>query len=205
MGNRINHKMINEAIQLDRISYDDIYQLPVETCYDFFAANSDIYIMALDDESDDVIGYINFSPVKKSVFNQMVSGSAIDTVITGDDILPYRDGDVYWGYFSSIVVHPAYRCHGIATQMLLNWADLVYRLASEHNIYFKRIVADAVSDVGAHLLAEIGFSLIRLSEHKSKIMTLDLVRRNYFHPKFSDKLLSIHKKYEEKAGTGNGI
>ena len=44
-GSNVNHKMISEAIQLDRISYDDIYQLQVETCYDYFEKNNDIYIM----------------------------------------------------------------------------------------------------------------------------------------------------------------
>lgn len=34
-GSNVNHKMLSEAIQLDRISYDDIYQLQVETCYDY--------------------------------------------------------------------------------------------------------------------------------------------------------------------------
>ena len=76
----------------------------------------------------------------------------IDTIITGDDVLPYHDGCFYWGYFSSIVVRPDYRQHGVATQMLFYWLNLIFRLATERNIYFKKIVADAVSNVGTHLL-----------------------------------------------------
>lgn len=54
-GDRINREMISEAIQLDRISYDDMYQLQVDTCFDYFEKNNDIYIMAVDNESGHVI------------------------------------------------------------------------------------------------------------------------------------------------------
>lgn len=205
MGSQINHRMISEALQLDRISYDDIYQLQEETCYNYFEKNNDIYIMAEDDESGHVVGYINFSPVKATVFEELVSGNIIDTVISGDDVLPYRDGCFYWGYFSSIVVHPEYRQHGVATQMLLHWSDLVLRLASERNIYFKKIVADAVSDVGVHLLSELGFTFVKASMHESKIMTLDLFKKSEAQTKFNEKLLPVCKKYGEKEGRSNVV
>lgn len=204
-GSNVNHKMISEAIQLDRISYDDIYQLQVETCYDYFEKNSDIYIMAVDERSGHVIGYINFSPIKETVFEDLISGCTIDTVITGDDVLPYMDGVYYWGYFSSIVVHPNYRQHGVATQMLLHWSDFVFKLAAERNIYFKKIVADAVSDVGVHLLSELGFSFVKPSLHESKIMTLDLFKRNDVQSRFNEKLMAIHKEYCEKEGRSNVV
>lgn len=67
-GSRINREMISEAIQLDRISYDDVYQLKADTCFDYFEKNNDIYIMAVDNESGHVIGYINYSPIKEDVY-----------------------------------------------------------------------------------------------------------------------------------------
>ena len=145
-GDKIQYRMISEAIQLDRVSYDDVYQLQVDTCLDYFEKNKDIYIMAVNPESGTVVGYVNFSPIRGPVYADIVSGSVVDTVITGDDVLPYEDGSCYWGYFSSIVVHPKYRHHGIATQMLLYWSEFVLRLANSRSIYFKGIVADAVSD-----------------------------------------------------------
>lgn len=197
-GDRINREMISEAIQLDRISYDDMYQLQVDTCFDYFEKNNEIYIMAVDNESGHVIGYINYSPIKKEVYTELASGNVIDTVITGDDVLPYEDGVCYWGYFSSIVVHPKYRQHGIATQMLLCWSDLVFRLATTRSIYFKGIVADAVSDVGVHLLSEIGFSFAKPSTHESKIMTLNLFSEDVVPSKFNNKVLYAYKEYKER-------
>ena len=129
----------------------------------------------------------------------------IDTVITGDDVLPYLDGSYYWVYFSSIVVHPDYRQHGVATEMLLHWLDLILRLAAERNIFFKKIVADAVSDVGVHLLSELGFAFVKPSMHESKIMALDLFKKNEVQTKFNDRLLAVYKKYSEKEGRSNVV
>ena len=199
-GNKINREMISEAIQLDRLSYDDVYQLQVDTCFDYFEKNNDIYIMAVDNESGRVIGYINYSPIKEEVYSELSSGSVIDTVITGDDVFPYEDGACYWGYFSSIVVHPDYRQHGIATQMLLYWSDLVSLLATKRSIYFKGIVADAVSDIGVHLLSEIGFSFVRPSMHESKIMTINLFSEATGRSKFNDRILTAYKEYKERNG-----
>ena len=95
-GSQINHRMISEAIQLDRISYDDIYQLQVETCY-------------------------------------------------------------------------------------------------------------AVSDVGVHLLSELGFAFVKPSMHESKIMALELFKKNEVQTKFNDRLLAVYKKYSEKEGRSNVI
>ena len=202
---RIDRKMISEAIQLDRISYDDVYQLQVDTCVDYFEKNNRIYIMAVDNESGHVIGYINYSPIKKEVYSALASGSVVDTVITGDDVLAYEDDTCYWGYFSSIVVHPAYRRYGVATQMLLYWSDLIFRLATERAIYFKGIVADAVSDTGAHLLSEIGFSFARSSMHASKIMTLDLFSEDVVRSKFNDKVLTVYREQRERKGISNAV
>lgn len=204
-GNQIDRQKISEAIQLDRISYDDVYQLQVDTCISYFEQNNDIYIMAVDNKSGGVIGYINFSPVKESVFAEMISGCVIDTVITSKDVLPYQNEGMYWGYFSSIVVHPAFRQQGVATQMLHYWSDLIFRLAVERNIYFKEIVADAVSGVGVLLLSEIGFSFARSSLHDSKIMTLNFFAEDVVQSKFNEKVLNVYRQYKGKDGKSDAI
>lgn len=204
-GDKIQYRMISEAIQLDRVSYDDVYQLQVDTCLDYFEKNKDIYIMAVNPESGTVVGYVNFSPIRGPVYADIVSGSVVDTVITGDDVLPYEDGSCYWGYFSSIVVHPKYRHHGIATQMLLYWSEFVLRLANSRSIYFKGIVADAVSDIGAYLLSKIGFSFVRQSTHKTRIMTLDLFSEDVQRSMFNEKILTVYREYGERNGKCHAI
>ena len=197
-GNKVTHKYISQALELDRISYGDIYQLQLDSCFSFFEANSEIYIMAINDTTDTVIGYINFSPITDNMFNLLSSGQVVDTVIVSDDIVQYIKDQDCWGYFSSIVVHPDYRQHGIATQMLLCWKELVFDLAKNRNIFFKGIVADAVSDVGYHILSEIGFVYSKVSSHDSQVMVLNLFSDKVVPSKFNDNLLGIYRKNGEK-------
>jgi len=204
-GADITQQMISDAIELDRISYEEKYQLQIDTCISYYKRNNDIYIMAQENESCKVVGYINFSPVKKSVFLDLLSGNAIDTIISGDDILPYIDNTLYHGYFSSIVVHPLYRQQGIATKMLHVWSELIVNLAVNRDIFFHNIVADAVSDIGEHLLSEIGFSCIHKSSHSSKIMTLNLFSPDIGQTKLNKEILPIYQNYMKRRSTCNEI
>lgn len=199
-GNQIDSHKIAEAIQLDRMSYGDAYQLQLNTCLGYHEKNNDIYIMAVDNTCGHIVGYINFTPIEKSLFLRLTSGNVIDTIITKDDIVPYQNKGMYWGYFSSIVVHPESRGHGIATQMLCRWSELILGLAVEREIFFQEIVADAVSDVGAHLLSEIGFSFVRSSSHDSKIMTLDFFSGRVARSRFNDKILDVYENHKQESG-----
>lgn len=199
-GKQISRDYIAQALELDRISYDDIYQLDVDTCVGFYEKNSDIYIMAVDESGERVIGYINFSPVIRSLYTSLASGQVVDTVVTGPQIPKYRRNRCYWAYFSSIVVHPDFRQHGIATRMLMAWSELVCRLAKEKDIYFHSVVADAVSSVGEHILGEIGFTLQKSSSHQSKIMTVDFFSEEVSPSKFNRDILEAYRMKKQEKG-----
>ena len=89
--------------------------------------------------------------------------------------------------------------------MLLFWSDFVSLLAKQRAIYFKEIVADAVSSVGAHLLSNMGFSFARSSMHESKIMTLNLFSENLVRTKFNDSVLSAYREYKERNGNCDAV
>ena len=200
-GRQISRDYIEQALKLDRIVYDDIYQLDIETCMGFHRKNPDIYIMAVEQDTQKVVGYINFSPVNRKLYAALASGKVIDTVVTGEQIPRYRRNRYYRGCFSSIVVHPEYRCQGIGTKMLMCWSDLVCRLAREKNIYFRSIAADAVTGAGESILQEMGFSLLRESGHGSGIMTVDYFSDDIVPSGFNREILRIYhqKKAEESA------
>lgn len=197
-GKEISYDMISQALQLDRISYEDIYQLELNTCYEFFDKNPDIYIMAIDEMTQKVVGYINYSPVTERIAKLMIDGEIIDSTFTKDDIVAYQDGKTCHGYFSSIVVHPAYRRHGIATKMLWHWVELVCYLANERRIYFREVIADAVSDAGMHLLTKMGFSEINPSQHNSRIMSLNLFSEKLVGIELTERILDVYSKREKE-------
>lgn len=199
-GTEICRDDILQAVQLDRISYEDLYQLQADTCIAYHQKNPYIYLMAAQAGTGRIVGYLNFSPVRESLFRQLASGEVVDTVITGDDVEPYRGPGEYWGYFSSIVVHPDFRRQGVAARLLHSWVELVLWLAQKHSIRFSGIVADAVSEGGTHLLAEAGFTLVRSSRHDSRIMLLDLTNPHTPCTSLNAPLLALYQSYPSKGG-----
>ena len=157
-GREITKKDIFDAVQLDYQTYDDMYFVNIDQCYDWFDINPDIYVMAFND--DKLIGYINFSPVSRETYDLIASGNNIDTFINKDSIVPYVDEKNYYFYFSSIVVKKEYQHQGVAKAMLLELKELITSLAKERDIYFAKGVADAISEGGEHILSKFGFSFL---------------------------------------------
>ncbi len=167
-GKQITPDNIREALDIDFMCYDDIYHLEWQQCVDYHKRNPYIYIMAVD-VSGKIVGYINFSPVTEKIYEIMRSGKSVDTIISSDDILEYREGETYSMYLSSICVHPKYQGKGIAKLLLSNLKELI-RCVEDNEIVIKRIVADAVTEAGERILTSMGFEVVCLSEHGSKIM-----------------------------------
>ena len=191
---------IAQALELDRISYDEVYYLDVETCLAYHKKNPLIYIMLKDTSRNRVVGYVNFSPVTKETFDLILSGKVIDTVIQDKDIEAYTNNHPYWGYMSSIVVHPDYRQKGYAKIMLRKLSDLVCELAEKCGIFFHGIVADAVSDAGYHLLYNMGLEQMQASSHDTRIMYVNPFSEHVRESCYNKAILSSYKQEGQKNG-----
>lgn len=198
----VTNEQIVQALALDRISYDEEYFLDAETCFAYYEKNPNIYIMAVDDSTRSVVGYINFSPVNKEMYDALISGQVIDTAIRPDDISTYRDHNEYYGYMSSIVVRPDKRKHGIATEMLEILRTFICKLAIERDIYFLEIVADAVSDVGNYILSKMGFSLVGSSGHDTRIMRMKLLSGKTRVTPYNEQILNVYKNRRREMKNG---
>ncbi|WP_034447828.1 GNAT family N-acetyltransferase [Butyrivibrio sp. AE2032] len=167
-GKQVSPQNIRSALEIDYLSYDDLYHLDLERCIEYHKKNPLIYIMAVND-SDEVVGYVNFSPVTDKIYEVMRSGRSVDTIISAEDILAYETGREYSVYFSSVCVRPEYRRKGIAGLLIESLIELLKSIDNE-GVYIKRIVADAVTESGERLLSNLGYEVVCLSEHGSKIM-----------------------------------
>lgn len=190
----INTKMLAAAVKLDKMVYDERYWIDTNKCIEYFEKNCDIYIIAIEEKLNQVVGYINFTPIKDSVYEQILNGSFIDTSFNSDDILEYKNNKLYYGYLSSIVVHPKYREQGIAEQMTDKLSLKIANLAIEKGIFFREIAADAVTDSGLRLLLDMGFSVKKQSNHQSTIVTMNLFSRSIKRSRFNNKLIEVYTK-----------
>ena len=172
-GNRLQESHVLKALSLDYMVYPKEYHLTADDCLDYFHKNPFIYFMAVDTNTNNVVGYINFSPLDTCCYKVLKSGEAIDTIVSGDDVLLYESHKHYYGYFSSIAVHPAYRHKGIARLLLEELFNYLYYLAKEKGIWFDEIIADIISQEGAKLAPKLGFVSISNTSHDSTLMFLD--------------------------------
>ena len=172
-GDRLQESHVLQALSLDYLVYPKEYHLTSDDCLDYFHKNPYIYFMAADTKTNKIVGYINFSPLDTSCYTVLKSGKAIDTIVSGKDILVYEPHKHYHGYFSSIVVHPDYRHKGIAKQLLEDLFNYLYYLAKEQDIWFDEITADIISPEGARLAPKFGFVSMSNSSHDSTLMLLN--------------------------------
>lgn len=133
--------------------------------------------MIQDIRTKKIIGYINSMPIDNILYNKIKNGEIIDVMIGEEDIETYDLPDIYNLYISSVALHPSYHNTG-AFKFLY---DALMKLITElfkREIYFSRILADAVSPIGEKLCKYIGMNKCKESKHQSKIYEGMLIPNN---------------------------
>ncbi len=189
-GKEITFTDIEQAVMLDRLVYDNKYFVDAEVCEEWFLANPDIYIMARDNKRKEIIAYVNISPVTDECYERIKKGDFIDTGITADMILSYMPFP-YSVYFSSIVIHPDYQNTEVFMR-LFNGIVEKFLYLKKHEVYIKRIVADAVTKNGEKFCRMFGMSKIIDSDHFSSLYEVMLIP-----PKFRILSKKTKELYEE--------
>jgi len=197
-GRQITTHDIREAVELDLLVYDDVYHVDTTQCEQWYRVNPDIYVMAKDDITGKVIAYVNISPVTDECYEKIKRGDFIDTGITADMILSYDMPFPYSVYFSSIVIHPEYQNSNVFMK-LLNAIINRFVYLGEHEVYIKRMLADAVTANGEKFCKLFGMNKLKNSNHESILYEITMIP-----PKFrilSKKCKQLfdyyQKKYEE--------
>ena len=162
-GKEITRQHVKQALELDFICYNDEYHLDYDKCYGYLDKNNYIYVMLLSD--DKVIGYINFSPINDIAYNRIYHGEK-DNFLTFDEVETYDFSNIesnikkeYNLYFSSIVLHPAYRKKGLSNVLIEGLVNHIKDL-QDMGIKIKRILADCVSYEGELMVSKLGLKKI---------------------------------------------
>ncbi len=194
-GRQITPRDIRDAVELDSLVYDDVYHVDTTQCEEWYHVNPDIYVMAKDDITGKVIAYVNISPVTDECYENIKKGDFIDTGITADMILSYDMPFPYSIYFSSIVIHPDYQNSNVFMK-LLNAIINKFVYLGEHEVYIKRMLADAVTTNGEKFCKLFGMSKLKGSNHESSLYEITMIP-----PKFrilSKKCKQLYDYYQRK-------
>ena len=88
-GKEVTNSDIEQAVKLDELIYDNVYQVDSTLCEEWVKVNPDIYVMAKDKATNKVIAYVNISPITDECYDRLKNGDFIDSKITPDMILSY--------------------------------------------------------------------------------------------------------------------
>lgn len=181
-GKQLSEDDIRQAVQLDALVYDDSNTVNIERCLEWFNVNPDIYVMAKESSTGRIIAYVNICPVTDECYERIKLGDFIDSKITSDMILGYDMPFPYSVYFCSIVVHPDYQNTEVFLK-LFNSIISKFIYLGEHEVYVKRMVADAVTANGEKFCKLFGMEKVKGSDHHSTLYEISMIP-----PKF--KILS---------------
>ncbi len=197
-GKQVTLEDIKQAVELDALVYDDIYHVDTTVCEEWFCVNPDIYVMAKDAVDDKIIAYVNLSPVTDECYDRIKKGDFIDTGITADMILSYDMPFPYSLYFSSIVIHPDYHNTEVFMELFNAIIDK-FLVLGEHEVYIKRMIADAVTTNGEKFCKLFGMKKLKSSDHESSLYEITMIPPKFrMLSKKTKQLFDYYqKKYEE--------
>ncbi|MBP5665420.1 MAG: hypothetical protein J6X87_04005, partial [Clostridia bacterium] len=173
-GRQVTAEDIREAVLLDTLVYDDIYRVDTTRCEEWFEVNPDIYVMAKDSNTGKLIAYVNILPVTDECYDRLKMGDFIDTGITADMILSYDMPFPYSVYFSSIVIHPDYQNTAVFMQ-LFNAIIKKFISLGEHDVFVRRMLADAVTKNGEKFCKLFGMKKVKNSNHESTLFEISMI------------------------------
>ena len=85
-GVNVVRQDIEDALELDKLVYEEDFYVSIEQCLSWYTRNNKIYTMIRDDETGKIIGYINASPVSGEYYERIRSGDFIDTYLPAEAI-----------------------------------------------------------------------------------------------------------------------
>ena len=153
----INDDMLRQMIELDKqvYHYGDIGNF--DLCKNWLSKNDEIYTALLDD--GEVVGYINFMPIKKNSYDAYKAGKLKDYQITADDIETYVDNNEYYGLICSLVIGEKLRKTTASVRLYKGFVDKIHELNSR-GISFKKVICECVSDDGLNNAKKLGLKLV---------------------------------------------
>ena len=174
-GKDVTEKDIRKALELDKKFYNipDDEQFSIKKCLRWHnKTGKKIYTMLKDLNTDDIVGYINATPVNDKCYNEIRNGEYPDEKIDDNDIVAYENAytiKTYNLYFASIVIDTD--VDGFIRFKMLYDAFLDKLIDfTKGNILISRIVADAVSDSGKNMCKRIGMKEIKNTGHDNSII-----------------------------------
>lgn len=156
-GGDVTLDVIAQMVEMNKLVYEPVHLSPIEQIQTWVAKNPDIYIVAIHNPTNKVVGYMNLMPLRTRTLIALMNDSLVDGSILQDDLLEYKSGREYDAYLCSVVIHPQFRNPELTLRLE---RALQAHIASleRRGIRIASIFAKAVTPEGRRLAEHMGYT-----------------------------------------------
>ncbi|MBO4351907.1 MAG: hypothetical protein J5818_00250 [Eggerthellaceae bacterium] len=161
-GEEVDVGYLDALVRIDQACYEPAYWGDPANMAARFEKNRQSFVFVVDDDADDVAGYINFFPCEQALYEENVFTGAVirDDDITPDEVAPYRTDENHL-FVLSLAIHPDYQGTDVIKLLTSGFVDYLNYLQDECGYPITDISATAVSADGRKALRNMLFREVR--------------------------------------------
>ncbi len=172
---KIDNNTLNQMIALDREVYSKRDLVDIDRCRQWLSVNPDIYTVLK--YNGNVVGYINFVPLKDEVYAKFERGQIKDYDLTREDITSFHKGETLNCLLLSVVLKKEFRDGEAIIKLVDGFKEFLEELRTQ-GVMLGKIIQDCVSIDGIKFaLHTFGAHFVRDSHREhgfGKIYEADL-------------------------------
>ncbi|MEG1836540.1 MAG: hypothetical protein RRZ70_02195 [Synergistaceae bacterium] len=192
-GSAIPKEYIEKSHELDEILYESEDTSPVEKCLNWYEENNEIYTIAIDEKTEEVIACINIMPLTEKYYTKIRNGEYKDTYLPTEAILKYDKIGYYDLYVSSVAINPKNNDVLLLRELIDFVAGRLIEF-SERGILCRRIMAEAVSKKGMRLCEIMGMEEVKNLNNISNTYEAKLMPPKFKTP--TEKVKELYRIYK---------
>jgi len=195
-----SEKTLDDFIYMEQLElkyYSEEHVTPYQEAYLWHLSNPKTGF-ALEDNGK-IVAFTDILPIKKAVFDQIVSGTYNDKYLTSDDLVymdGLKEGDSVDLLLSCVLVDEDYR-ETDALKTLLNAHMDYYRYYVSRGISIESVLTSNVTEAGERFSERTGFERIGRSEHLTTLYQTSFRQFDEQVRQMKSKLEVLLLKYEK--------
>lgn len=167
-----SEKTLDDFIYMEQLElkyYSEEHVTPYREAYLWHLSNPKTGFVL--EDNGRIAAFTDILPIKKAVFDQIISGTYNDKYLTSDDLVSMdslKEGDTVNLLLSCVLVDEYYRGTD-ALKILLNAHLDYYRGYTDRGISIETVLTSNVTEAGERFSERMGFDRIGRSDHQSTL------------------------------------
>lgn len=170
-----------------------------DVTYKWYQYNNYTHIAVRSSQSKKIVGYFALLPITDELYEEIKSGNFKDNELTLEYVRQYDIPDFYKLYIACVCIHPKFQNTSAFNKLYNALVKMMYRLASEREIYITDMITEASTPQGVKLCKIVGLTKLISTNLDTEIYTASLLPPSLrLKSNFGNKLIRFYQdKYQE--------